>query len=171
MQIVEDEPGTSQFVRLLRRPNSAFTLAELVVVVLVIGILAAVSLPKVFDQSTASELTTIRLSLQTIQDQIELRHAVTGKYPSTIDKKWFRGNRLPHHPLNGGAVPDLHVFSGDARQHPSYKTLDQYGAYWYNPAVGIVRARVPALRTSAETLALYNLVNQAALTKLDQKYD
>lgn len=93
MQIVEDEPGTSRFVRLLRRPNSAFTLVELVVVVLVIGILAAVSLPKVFDQSTASELTTIRLSLQTIQDQIELRHAVTGKYPSTIDKKWFSGKQ------------------------------------------------------------------------------
>jgi len=151
--------------------HRGFTLVELVVVVLILGILAAVAYPKVVSRTDDSELTTIRLSLRTIQDQIDLQYALTGSYPATINPAWFRGNKIPHHPLNGGAIPDVHVFSGHDRTHPSHKTLDNYGAYWYNRDVGIVRARVPYSSSSAEVIAKYNLFNDSALTSLGQMYD
>ena len=151
--------------------NRGFTLVELVIVVLILGILASVVLPKAFLQTSDSELATIRLSLRAMQDQIDLQHALTGQYPARIEATWFRGNKLPHHPLNGGSIPDVHVFNGDNRQHPSHKTLDLYGAYWYNPVVGVVRARVPVSPSAAQIIAQYNEVNQAALTTLNQMYD
>ena len=38
--------------------------------------------------------------------------------------------------------------------------------FWYNPYLGIVRARVPYLRSDRETLALYNDVNDCELSSL-----
>lgn len=154
-----------------RVSKSGFTLVELVVVVLILGILAAVAYPKVVNHADDTEVTTIRLSLQSIQDQIDLQYAMTNEYPTTIDPAWFRGNKLPHHPLNGGAIPDVHVFTSDDREHPEHKTLDRYGAYWYNRTIGVVRARVPIMGSNADTVAFYNEVNQASVSSLNQKYD
>ncbi|MCA9122086.1 MAG: hypothetical protein H6822_12440 [Planctomycetaceae bacterium] len=100
-----------------------------------------------------------------------MQYASTGSYPGTIDPRWFRGNKIPHHPLNDGEIPDVHVFSGHDRQHPSHKTLDNYGAYWYNRDIGVVRARVPYSTSSVEVLAKYNLFNEAALTSIERLYD
>jgi len=41
-------------------------------------------------------------------------------------------------------------------------------AYWYNPDNGIVRARVTPQETVSDTLALYNEVNNTAVTAMAQ---
>ncbi len=69
------------------RQRRAFTLVELVVVVLILGILAAIAAPKVFRGSDDAAETALRQNLSVIRDAIEL-YALEhdGRYPgSTSD--------------------------------------------------------------------------------------
>lgn len=59
-----------------------FTLVELVVVVLVLGIIAAVATPKMFDTAGTARQNSTRQSLAVIRDAIELYRSQTGSYPA-----------------------------------------------------------------------------------------
>lgn len=63
------------------RTRRGFTLIELVVVVLVIGILAAVAAPKMFDTATTAKTNSARQSLGVVRSAIELYKAQNGTYP------------------------------------------------------------------------------------------
>ncbi len=58
-----------------------FTLIELVVVVLILGIIAAVAAPKMFDTAGDARTNSTRQSLVVIRDSIELYRAQNGSYP------------------------------------------------------------------------------------------
>jgi general secretion pathway protein G len=62
--------------------RSAFTLVELLIVVIILGILAAVVIPQFSDASTDARLSALTTNLQTIRGQIslyQLQH--NGSYP------------------------------------------------------------------------------------------
>ena len=59
-----------------------FTLVELVVVVLIIGIIAAIALPRMVASTTTAKTNACKQSLATIRDAIELYRADTGAYPA-----------------------------------------------------------------------------------------
>ena len=61
--------------------RSAFSLVELVVVVLIIGILAAVAAPKMFNTAGDARDSATRASLGVIRDSIEMYRSQNGKYP------------------------------------------------------------------------------------------
>jgi general secretion pathway protein G len=61
--------------------RSAFSLVELVVVVLIIGILAAVAAPKMFKQADDARENATRASLVVIRDSIEIYRSQNGKPP------------------------------------------------------------------------------------------
>lgn len=65
----------------VKRNRNGFTLVELVVVVLVIGIIASVAAPKMFDTATTAKENSARQSLTVLRDAIELYRANTGAYP------------------------------------------------------------------------------------------
>lgn len=67
--------------RSLNRTRKGFTLIELVVVVLVMGILAAVAAPRMFDTATSAKVNSTRQSLAVVRDAIELYKAQNGTYP------------------------------------------------------------------------------------------
>lgn len=66
----------------LPQKRRGFTLIELVVVVLVIGILAAVAAPKILDMANNSRTSATRHSLTVVRDAIELYKSQNGDYPA-----------------------------------------------------------------------------------------
>jgi len=66
---------------LQKTKRSAFSLIELVVVVLIIGILAAVAAPRMFNTAGDARDGATRASLVVIRDSLELYRSQNGSYP------------------------------------------------------------------------------------------
>ena len=63
--------------------RSAFTLVELLIVVVILGILAAVVVPQFSDASTDARVSSLTTNLQTIRGQLELyKLQHNGNYPT-----------------------------------------------------------------------------------------
>jgi general secretion pathway protein G len=87
--------------------RSAFSLVELVVVVLIIGILAAVAAPRMFNTADDARDNATRASLAVIRDAIELYRSENGKYPPFRDfaitlKRYMNG---PFPKVQASSVP------------------------------------------------------------------
>ena len=65
----------------MSRKSRGFTLVELVVVVLILGILAAVAAPKLFDTANEARISGTKQSLVVLRDAVELYKAQNGSYP------------------------------------------------------------------------------------------
>jgi general secretion pathway protein G len=57
------------------RAKNGFTLVEILIVVIILGILAAIVVPQFTDASTQAKISSIKSDLQTIRSQIELYKA------------------------------------------------------------------------------------------------
>ncbi len=99
------------------------------------------------------------------------RHAINKQgWPIAIDPAWFDDD-LPMNPLVDPDRPWLELAAPEQAgwEHPRpLFVVDRTTAmFWYNPALGIVRARVALQTTNNDTLALYNTVNSTSLTSTD----
>ena len=68
-------------MRMEQRGREGFTLVELVVVVLILGIIAAIAAPKMFDVASNSRESSARQNLRIIRNAIEMFYAQNGVYP------------------------------------------------------------------------------------------
>ncbi len=66
----------------------SFTLIEILIVVAILGVLAAIVFPHYVDVSTDASDASVRSQLQTIRQQIELFRAATGTDPRLVAKQW-----------------------------------------------------------------------------------
>ncbi len=80
----------------------AFSLVELVIVILILGILAAVAAPRMFDQATTARQNGTRQSLVVVRNAIELFRAQTGALPNADIKVQLQ-------PFLQGAFPRAEV--------------------------------------------------------------
>lgn len=72
-------------VRHLQNKRSAFTLVELLIVIIIIAVLAAIAIPKFANQSQRSKETALRAELALVRNAIELFKNDCGSYPSVLD--------------------------------------------------------------------------------------
>ena len=70
---------------LMKRKMRGFTLVELLVVVVVLAVLAAIVLPKFMDSGKRSKESALRSDLKLVRNAISLFRNDTGVYPLTLD--------------------------------------------------------------------------------------
>ena len=75
--------STGKSRQILRRRQSGFTLIEVMVVVIIIGILAAVVVPKVMDRPDQARVTKARQDIRAIESALNLYRLDNYRYPTT----------------------------------------------------------------------------------------
>ena len=66
----------------------AFTLIEILIVVVILGILAAIVVPQFTDAADDANDAAVRSQLQTLRGQIELYYAQNAEYPDLVADGW-----------------------------------------------------------------------------------
>ena len=92
------------------RGKKGFTLVELMIVVLILGALAAIAIPRILGGANTAKANACATNIDMINSQIELYYANTGSYPA--DLPTLTGNTAyfpdgaPVCPVTGLAYPD-----------------------------------------------------------------
>jgi len=150
-------------------------LLDTLVALMLAAILVGVVFHNRTDRDADAARDTTRNELRRFQQQIALQTALAKVdrnergYPNTIDPDWFQGN-LPSNPLLGPEHPWVEIASAEQANllHPHERVASSKSVakFWYNPFMGVVRARVPVGMSDSASLELYNYVNDAMLGDL-----
>lgn len=125
------------------KKNTGFTLIEIMIVVVILGILAAIVVPKILDRPDQARVTAAKTDIATIMQQLKLYRLDNATYPSTdqgltaltvkpttnpVPPNWRTGGyleRLPNDPwgrpyqyLNPGLKGEIDVYSLGADGQP-----------------------------------------------------
>ena len=133
-----------------------FTLVELVVVVLILGIMATISVPKMISVSTSAKDTAVLQSLTAVRDAIELYIAHNaGRYPGANgNESSFKGDLSKYlrkfpvstvAPLNNSVAMDKNgPIMGDGNPTKGWK-------YFYTTGTFIINNRRPTETDPSKT--------------------
>ena len=77
------------------RNGRGFTLVELMIVVLILGALAAIAIPRIMGGSTAARANGCATNIDLINAQIELYYANTGGWPANLTTVTADTNYFP----------------------------------------------------------------------------
>ena len=118
------------------KSQSGFTLIELVIVIVILGILAAVAIPKYEDMREQARVATLKGQLGAIRSAVAIqyaRNALNGSaaFP-TLDGTIFADGNVPKEPiLNSSAVKTT-------------AGIDNAGGWVYSSTTGVVKANLNA---------------------------
>ncbi len=118
------------------KSESGFTLIELVIVIVILGILAAVAIPKYEDMREQARVATLKGQLGSIRSAIAIqyaRNALNGSatFP-TLNGTIFADGNVPKEPIN-----NLNTVKTTAG-------VDNAGGWQYMAATGVVKANMNA---------------------------
>lgn len=122
--------------RKTNRKLGAFSLMELVVVVLILGLIAAIAAPRMYDAANDAKQNSTKTSLAALRDAIELYKAQNGSYPpaATLPSALDAFLQGPFPAVQMGANQNANVV---ATSQAPIVTPEGGGAGWaYNEASG-----------------------------------
>jgi len=64
--------------------RKGFTLVELLIVVLILGALAAIAVPRIMSGATNAKINACKTNVDLLNEQIELYYANQGSWPGTL---------------------------------------------------------------------------------------
>ena len=79
------KPTSHRALRARSRLPSGFTLLELLVVILIIGLLTGIVAPRFMSQISRSEVTTARAQIDAFRKAVEAFRIDNGRYPTTAE--------------------------------------------------------------------------------------
>ena len=139
-----------QHVRLCRRAKAhGFSLIEMVVVILILGIIAAVAAPRMFDSAATAEENTTRQQLGVMRNAIEMYRARSGVYPATGELPNAMATMLSG-PFPAPTIGDVRnnnqvYYDSDSDTSTNVVADASADAGWaYKPANGSLKLNVPA---------------------------
>jgi general secretion pathway protein G len=138
--------------------RKGFTLVEILIVVVILGILAAIVIPQFTSASQSAKRSSLISQLQTIRSQLELGQIQhNGAYPDLVTDQWA--------PLTTETEPDAAYTTGDGSgnemgpylqqppvnpfstlDNPAEVALNNTKAWRYILATGAIHAVVPAAK-------------------------
>lgn len=150
-------------------------LRDTLLALMLVGLLAGLVWHNRADSTQRATLNQVRDEVSRFRQQILLQ-ATIGEvetsergYPMRVDPAWF-GDNLPRNTLLGPAHPWLEIAGTDQAEmrHPRQPLAgdDGLAQFWYNPATGALRARVPAGVSDQAALVMYNHINETGLDSL-----
>ena len=138
-----------------RNQRNGFSLIEMVIVILILGIIVAVAAPRMFDTATTAEQNTTRQQLAVLRNAIEMYRARSGIYPPTSNLPLAMEGML-----NGPfPSPSIGTVRGDVGVYYDLDTnttaivvpdAAQNGGWAYKPANGTLKLNVEATETGAQ---------------------
>lgn len=150
-------------------------LANIVALAALLAVIAGVALHRRNVTRQRAEVVVVRHDVHRMERTIRVKAAtgeveVNGRgWPIDVDPAWF-GDNPPHNPLLTPNRPWLEIASPDraSLEHPQVRiAFDRsVAAFWYNPANGVVRARVPVTVSDRRAVELYNSINSASLDSI-----
>jgi len=79
------------------RPNKGFSLVELLIVVLILGVLAVIAFPRIMGGATVAKINACKINVKTLNSQIILYYQNEDEWPKnfnalTNDPNYFPGD-------------------------------------------------------------------------------
>lgn len=141
----------------MRKRHSGFTLIEVMIVIVILGVLAALIVPKVMGRPDEARIAAARQDIFTIMQSLKLYKLDNRRYPTTeqglaalvqkpsqapVPQNWSAGGyleRLPNDPwgqpyqyLNPGLHGEIDVMSFGADGQPGGQGVDADIGNWMN---------------------------------------
>lgn len=129
------------------RVRTGYSLIEMVIVILIFGIIAAIAAPRVFDTPTVEEQTTTRKQLAVLRNAIEMYRTRSSVYPSAHCLPEAMGTILD----GPFPVPSIGSVRGDGSVYydhnldeatPVVPDASAPGGWAYKPANGSIKLNV-----------------------------
>jgi prepilin-type N-terminal cleavage/methylation domain-containing protein len=128
--------------------RTAFTLIEILIVVVIMAILAATIIPQFTDSTKDAQVSTTVFNLNTLRAQIELFKAHHGgTAPATLAKLTEAGTDLSGNTVGPYLVKIPNQTISSPANNSEVAAFDANGGWYYIAGTGEVRINDPAFQT------------------------